>query len=119
MTTVATDNSKHFSRAPEITDLERIALAFATLRYKGYGTAMAFMCCGSCAGRELYERGFDKAVFWDVQRDAAFCDLDGDVEDDGSGYQSLYLQSPLCLMWAGDGQEIVDALIEQGLKVEW
>jgi hypothetical protein len=82
----------------------KIAVAFRTLRERGYITKMDWQCCMSCgfAAIEEYHGPVSKLVFYHGQAAA-------NLLEDGSCY----------LNWSGNGREIVDTLKRHGLKVKW
>lgn len=79
----------------------KLVKVFNTLRKKGYFCAMNHTCCNTCGWAEIPE-GQEKVVFYHNQ-DAQRLKETGDVH----------------LSWSGDGSEIVKAIEESGLKVEW
>lgn len=94
-----------------------VAKAFKTLRRSGLICRMAFKCCMSCACAELEpmlkKSGKRAAVYFHRQDDASFRD----------GYELHIRYAPLdgedIPAWKALGQEVVEALKEQGLVVEW
>lgn len=85
-----------------------VRAAFAALRKQGFEARMSFMCCRSCAGAAFANKLGDalestKVVYFTTQ------DAEQLVES-GSVYVAFSY---------GAGGELVAALREQGLHVEW
>ena len=96
-----------------ISQAKRIKKAFAELESKGYFAAMHYQCCQSC-GWAAVPDGKEKVVFYHDQDSYAFGYPElGDYNDPGN------LQHTLYLAWSGDAAEIIKALRDQGLTVEW
>lgn len=91
---------------------DRVQGAYKVLRKKGYRCRSNFWCCQTCGwadistdkdGKPLVGEDEElKAVFWHNQDTS-----------------SAKMGGQLYLAWGGDGEEIVAALEEQGLEVEW
>jgi hypothetical protein len=76
--------------------------AFRELRKAGYFARQNFWCCQSCGWSAVPEEKAHKVVFYhnqDMRR----------LQDRGSCH----------LCWAGNGKEICDILISNGVKVTW
>lgn len=80
----------------------KLVKAFNSLRKKGYFCKMNHTCCQTCGWAEIPEGNDRKVVFYHAQ-DAERLKETGDVY----------------LAWAGNGYEIVKAIEETGLQVEW
>jgi len=80
----------------------KITKAFKELRKKGYFAKQNFWCCQNCAWHALTDEQAKKAVFYHSQ-DAE------NLRDTGDCH----------LAWSGDGQEIVDILTQNDIKVKW
>ena len=79
-----------------------LSKAFKALRKKGYFARQSFWCCQSCAWSAMTDEQANKAVFYHRQ------DADN-LRDSGTCH----------LAWSGNGQEIVDVLKDNGIKVDW
>lgn len=85
--------------------LSVISRAFKTLRQNGYFAKQNFWCCNSCAWYDVPEERADKVVFYHSQ-----------------DYSTLKKEDRVYLTWSGDGNEIVQAFIDNGLpkhEVDW
>lgn len=80
----------------------RLVKVFNNLRKLGYFCKMNHTCCQSCGWAEIPKGNENKAVFYHAQ-DAERLATTGDVH----------------LAWAGNGYEIVKAIEDAGMKVEW
>lgn len=91
-----------------ISDQEKIESAFALLRHQGYACYADWECCQSCGWAAIAEihPNTKRAVFYHHQ-DAASLGPFGMLTD------TLYLA------WAGDGEQIVRALRDAGLRTTW
>lgn len=76
--------------------------AFAQLRKLGYTAKQNFWCCQTCAWHDLTDEEAKKTVFYHSQ------DND-DLKENGTCH----------LAWAGNGEEIVKVLKDNGIKVDW
>jgi len=86
-------------------DRDRIARAFRELRKKGYECHADWHCCQNC-GLAALKPESERYVFFHRQ-DAVKIDRWGNLQPGGIG-----------LNWAGDPEEIVVALREQGLVAD-
>lgn len=82
--------------------MNQINKAFRELRKRGYFARRHWQCCQSCGWAAIPEDKEDKAVF--LHRQDEDC-----LKDVGVAY----------FAWAGDGQEICDVLMSNGLTVQW
>lgn len=90
-----------------MSDKSRVGRAFRALKRLGYSTQAGKWCCGSCASSSF---DHDKFVFYHRQSMDAFDEF-GDIKDGAK----LYLGHGQ----DGDGYEIMRALNDQGLIVQW
>ena len=80
----------------------RLVKVFNTLHKLGYWCKMNHACCQTCGWAAIPKGNEHKAVFYHSQ-DAEHLRETGDVY----------------LAWAGNGAEIVKAVKDCGMKVEW
>lgn len=106
---------------PEVTDFDRLDVAFAALERDGIVMRHNFTCCGTCGSAEIWDEisGFEQAGsraygygFYHMQ--------DTEAAVDGYG---LYLNYGACEDGAepaiATGRAIVEALAQQGLQTDW
>ena len=75
---------------------------------KGYEFETNFWCCSSCASAAMadkYGEDTEKYVFWHEQDDEAF--------------SGNLLKRKMYISWGGNGEEIVEAFKDAGIKTEW
>lgn len=83
-------------------DKTKLTNAFRALRKLGYFARQNFLCCQSCAWAAVPEDKAERAVFYHSQDNS-------NLQKYGETY----------LAWAGDGNEIVRILNENGVQTEW
>lgn len=81
---------------------KNLSNAFRELRRQGYFAKQNFTCCQSCGWSEVPEDKENRAVFYHRQ-----------------DYQDMIKTGEVYLAWAGNGQEIVKILTDNGLSVTW
>ena len=92
--------------------------AFRRLRKAGYVAKANFMCCGTCASSACFEEAEETkkagVVWWHKQDDTSYRETGelwigfGSVDDVSESTNSDAV-----------GQDVVKALVDAGLKVEW
>lgn len=88
---------------PTPTDLRSaIKTAYKDLRRLGYFCRSNFWCCQTCGCAAIPEGRAAKYVFYHRQDD-----------------RGIDLTARCYLSWAGDGREIVGAMVRAGLKAQW
>lgn len=95
-----------------VSDRTRVSRAFAKLRRRGWFAAENFSCCTTCG---MAEAPNDRPiVFWHEQEEARAWNAGGNIED------RLHLCfDPQTEKTGHHATEIVAALANQGLGVEW
>ena len=82
--------------------MSNLTKAFKALRKAGYFARQNFLCCQTCGWAAVPEGKGDKVVFYHNQ--------DNSRKKEGADFH---------LAWAGDGNEIVRILNENGVGAEW
>ena len=99
-------------------DHDRVKMAFTILKGKGYTTRMASgksACCGSCMAYDIGEKLRAKGIPEDQMRAVYYSRQSNDSYD---AYGDL--ARALWINWSSPNpQEIIDALLTVGLKVQW
>ncbi|MBC6459453.1 DUF6891 domain-containing protein [Actinomadura sp. HBU206391] len=99
---------------PEITDADRVEVAFDRLWDRGITAEMNFSCCQNCGVAEIREEADEDArgyVFFHAQ--------DSERAAAGAGLMLAYGAFDDTAEDAAIGREVVDALTEAGLPVVW
>lgn len=91
----------------QLTDKEKVNQIFKSLRQAGYAAEQNYTCCSTCGWSEIEDDYGDveKVVFYHRQ--------------DADSFKGKMLERPLYLAWAGDGDEIVRIIEENGMSAEW